>query len=306
MTVKFGHARTSENGSINGVKGDSTAKEVSIGNWYNGPWHFMAIHPDPIVREKHAAAVEAACANDNIGYGQSDRNTLNTEAKAVNYDLSKIANKCNCDCSALQNVAAKASGAKNVKYTSNGWTTRTMRGALKAAGYVIIEDSTYLTSSAYCVRGAIYVKEGTHTVCGLTNGSKYELTLAKVNPTQSNKTQTKEPVKQETAESSTYTLKAFIKDVQMATGSKVDGIAGPETLSNTMTLSAVLNRKHPLIYYVQRRLKALGYTEVGAIDGIAGGKFTAAVKHFQKDNGCVVDGEITAREKTWKKLLGLA
>lgn len=105
---------------------------------------------------------------------------------------------------------------------------------------------------------------------------------------------------------STYTLKEFIGDIQSATGSKVDHIAGPETLSNTLTVSAILNRKHPVVYYIQRRLKALGYTEVGAIDGIAGGKFTAAVKHFQKDNSCVVDGEITAREKTWKKLLGMA
>ena len=103
-----------------------------------------------------------------------------------------------------------------------------------------------------------------------------------------------------------YSLKDFVTDVQKATGAKVDGIAGPETLSKTVTLSAVLNRKHTLVYYVQRRLKALGYNEVGTIDGIAGGKFTAAVKHFQSDNGCVDDGEITARAKTWKKLLGLA
>lgn len=102
-----------------------------------------------------------------------------------------------------------------------------------------------------------------------------------------------------------YSLKEFIEDIQGATGSKVDGIAGRETLSNTLTLSAVLNRKHSTVYYVQRRLRALGYTEVGAIDGIAGAKFTAAVKHFQKDNGCVKDGEITARAKTWKKLLGM-
>jgi surface antigen len=103
-----------------------------------------------------------------------------------------------------------------------------------------------------------------------------------------------------------YSLKEFIEDIQRATGSKVDGIAGPETLSNTLTLSAILNRKHPAVYYVQRRLRALGYTEVGKIDGVAGGKFTTAITHFQKDNGCVDDGEITAREKTWKKLLGIS
>ena len=102
-----------------------------------------------------------------------------------------------------------------------------------------------------------------------------------------------------------YSLKEFIVDVQRATGAKVDGIAGPETLSKTITLSAILNRKSPLVYYVQRRLLALGYTEVGKVDGIAGGKFTAAVKYFQRDNGCTVDGEITARYTTWKKLLGM-
>jgi peptidoglycan hydrolase-like protein with peptidoglycan-binding domain len=50
----------------------------------------------------------------------------------------------------------------------------------------------------------------------------------------------------------------------------------------------------------------LGYTEVGEADGIAGAKFTSAVAHFQQDNGCYVDGEITAKNKTWKKLLGVS
>lgn len=179
MAIMIGHASISETGGINGTKGDSTGKEVCIRTWYSKPWDFVAIHPDAAVREKHAAAVEAACANDNIGYGQSDRNTLNTQAKAVDYDLKKITTKCNCDCSSMQNVAAVASGAPGVTYGSNGWTTRTMKAALKAAGYKIIEDTAYLTSSAYCVRGAIYVKEGSHTVCGLTNGSKASQTLEK-------------------------------------------------------------------------------------------------------------------------------
>lgn len=102
-----------------------------------------------------------------------------------------------------------------------------------------------------------------------------------------------------------YTLTEFIKDVQLATGAQIDGIAGPETLSKTLTLSSKLNNKHALVYYVQRRLKALGYVEIGAIDGIAGPKFTSAVAHFQMDNDCTIDGEITARAKTWKELLGM-
>ena len=110
----------------------------------------------------------------------------------------------------------------------------------------------------------------------------------------------------ETVSTATYSRTAFIRDIQKAFGATVDGIAGPETLNSTITLSAILNRKHESIRAVQRRLAALGYTSVGKIDGIAGVKFTQAVKEFQKANGCEVDGEITARGKTWKKLLGLA
>lgn len=102
-----------------------------------------------------------------------------------------------------------------------------------------------------------------------------------------------------------YTLKEFVMDIQKATGAKVDGIAGPETLSKTVTLSSIKNNRHAAVKAVQKRLAQLGYTEVGSADGIAGAKFNAAVKHFQKDNGCYADGEITAGKTTWKKLLGM-
>lgn len=111
--------------------------------------------------------------------------------------------------------------------------------------------------------------------------------------------------KQESAPNG-YTLKQFVEDVQKACGASADGIAGPETLSKTVTLSARKNRTHKAVEAVQKRLFALGYTEVGEADGIAGPKFTSAVEHFQKDNGCWVDGVITAKNKTWKKLLGIA
>lgn len=102
-----------------------------------------------------------------------------------------------------------------------------------------------------------------------------------------------------------YTLEQFVRDVQKATGAAVDGIAGPETISKTPTVSAEKNETNPVVEAVQKRLNALGYTEVGDADGIAGPMFTAAVKHFQRDNGCWVDGELTARNKTWRKLLGM-
>ena len=106
-------------------------------------------------------------------------------------------------------------------------------------------------------------------------------------------------------EKKAYTLEAFIRDVQSVTGSAVDGIAGPQTLGNTVTVSALKNATHAAVLFVQKRLYELGYTQVGQADGVAGTKFTQAVKAFQKDNGCTADGEITARNKTWRKLLGM-
>ena len=100
-------------------------------------------------------------------------------------------------------------------------------------------------------------------------------------------------------------MTAFIKDVQKAIGAKVDGKAGPETLSKTVTVSAKKNSKHAVVKPIQKRLKALGYTEVGTVDGVAGVKFTKAVKHYQKNCKCTADGEITAAMSTWRKLLGM-
>lgn len=104
----------------------------------------------------------------------------------------------------------------------------------------------------------------------------------------------------------TYSLEQFIRDVQAATGSAVDGIAGPETIGNTVTISAQTNRTHPVVKPVQKRLAALGYSMVGKADGVAGTKFTAAVTEFQADNKCWSDGEITAKNRTWKVLLGVS
>lgn len=102
-----------------------------------------------------------------------------------------------------------------------------------------------------------------------------------------------------------YSLAQFVRDIQNACGAVIDGIAGSETLSKTPTLSAYKNTTHPAVLPVQRRLQELGYTQVGTPDGVAGQKFRKAVTVFQKDNGCTADGEITARAKTWQKLLGM-
>lgn len=110
----------------------------------------------------------------------------------------------------------------------------------------------------------------------------------------------------EAAPAPVYSFTDFVREVQAAIGAKVDGVAGSETLSRTVTVSRRRNATHAVVRPLQKWLYALGYTQVGTADGVAGAKFDAAVKAYQKANGCVADGEITAKMSTWKKLLKLA
>lgn len=106
---------------------------------------------------------------------------------------------------------------------------------------------------------------------------------------------------------SAYTYKQFVGDVQKAIGAKVDYIAGPETLSKTVTVSAKKNNTHAVVKPIQKYLYTLGYTEVGKDDGIAGPKFNTAVNRYQKEvlGYRKTDGEITAKNTMWKSLLKL-
>ena len=119
-----------------------------------------------------------------------------------------------------------------------------------------------------------------------------------------NETIKTDEVKVKKTTGSLYTQNQFIKDVQKAIKAKVDGIAGPETLSKTVTVSATKNRMHSVVRPIQKYLNSLGY-DCGVVDGIAGAKFKKAVVKYQKAKGCVHDGEITAKAKTWQKLLGM-
>lgn len=283
MAINIGHASKDENSTFkNGTAGDQTAKEVCIRTWYSGGWNVVLRPKTKALADKSAAACEAACKNNNIGYDQNQRNTLYKLAKAVKYDMSKITKKCECDCSSLMQVCAIAGGA-NLKYGSNGLCTFNMVDAFVQSGdYEKLTASKYLTSDKFLRRGDILVKESGHTAMVLENGASEGTTTS--------------------TSSSAYSLKDFIKDVQAATGAAVDGIAGTETLSKTVTVSARINRTHPVVKPIQKRLNALGFN-CGAVDGVAGAKFTAAVIAYQTHKKCAVDGEITARHRTWQHLL---
>lgn len=167
MAVKIGHASIDENRNAHGGKaGDQTAKEVCTRSWYSKPWTSVIRPKDSAQAEKIAKAMEQACANDNIGYDQYQRTTLYTQAKALNWDISKIDTPCECDCSSLVAVCVNAAGivvSKDI-YTGNE------KAALSATGaFAALTDSKYVGKADYLKRGDILLGKG-HTAIVLTDG----------------------------------------------------------------------------------------------------------------------------------------
>ena len=180
MAIKIGHASIDELGKASGGSaGDQTGKEVCVRTWYARPWGLVLRPKSAAVAERMARACEAACANSNIGYDQGQRNSLNAQAKAVGYDLSKVG-KCECDCSSLMAVCAQVAGVA-IPYTSgNAPTTRTMRTDFAGTGaFEVLTESKYLTTDAWLKRGDILVAPGAHTVMALESGGSVAATTSK-------------------------------------------------------------------------------------------------------------------------------
>lgn len=168
-TVMIGHARGDEEGKAKGGEaGDQTGKEVCIQKWYNKPWTMIFRAKDTSVAEKLASTMEAACANDNIGYDQAQRTTLYTQAEKVKFDLTKINTPCECDCSALVAVCVNAAGIKVSKSMYTGSEEKTLLATGKFLRY---NGTGYQTKSDYLRRGDILLGNG-HTAICLTNGPK--------------------------------------------------------------------------------------------------------------------------------------
>ena len=169
MAVKIGHASIDENGKARGgAAGDQTGREICTRDWYSKNWNKVIRAKDSKIAEKIAKAMEAACANNNIGYDQNQRTTLYMQAKAKKWNLSKITAKCETDCSALVAVCVNAAGVSVSKdiYTGNE------SNALKATGkFEILTDSKYLTTDKNLKRGDILLNEGSHTAVVLSDGA---------------------------------------------------------------------------------------------------------------------------------------
>lgn len=100
-----------------------------------------------------------------------------------------------------------------------------------------------------------------------------------------------------------YLQNDFVREVQLCVGANLDGKAGNETLSKTVTVSKRKNRKHYVVLMLQKKLKKLGLYH-DKLDKVAGNNFDKAVKAYQSWMSNP-DGEVTAKQTTWKKFLNM-
>lgn len=176
MSVLIGQASIDERGKISGgTAGNQSGSELNTRSWYANGWTLLIRPKSETAAKKMAAACRAGVANRHIGYDQSQRNTLREYAKLAGWDLSKIVDNCETDCSAFMAVCAEAAGIDMRKtYTAgNAPATFQMRQQwAKTGAFEMLTDKKYLTSPDYLLEGDVLVNESRHTVMVLSSGAK--------------------------------------------------------------------------------------------------------------------------------------
>ena len=177
MATKISNCGSNENGKTTGGKeGDQTGKEYRVISWYSRPWKCVLRFPDPKVGEEIARISEAAAKNNNVGYCQTHRRTYHDALKAANWNPAAIKKPVETDCSAstLANIIAAGHkcGIAALKQINPDGYTGNMRAALKKAGFTVLTDSKYLTSSDYLLPGDILLNDNAHAAVNLTAGPK--------------------------------------------------------------------------------------------------------------------------------------
>lgn len=174
--VKISNSGSDEHGKYKGGKaGDQTGREWYIRDWYNYPWNCVLRHPLAEVRACLATQAVKAAENDNVGYDQLQRDDYGIELAKADYDPSKITRPVESDCSAGVIANTKSTGhilgipeLQNINATYTG----NMRASYKAAGFYVLTDKKYLTSSDYLLAGDILLNDKHHTCTVITNGAK--------------------------------------------------------------------------------------------------------------------------------------
>ncbi len=169
MAIKIGHASIDENGKISGGKaGDQTGKEIHIRNWYSKPWNVYLECTDKILADKATKIMDEICKNDNFGYDQVERWTGYNSIVKNRYVIAP--SKGEFDCSSLIITCYILAG---LPMSVDGYTGNLKAKLLKTGKFIAYTDKDHLNSDKYARRGGIYLKEGSHVVMALEDGSAY-------------------------------------------------------------------------------------------------------------------------------------
>lgn len=163
-----------KNGCFNG--------ELSVLAWYNKPWDYLIRPNSTSVAETMAQCAEKICRNKNVGYDQSQDETLWEAIDKLGWNLLAIDKLplCETDCCRLVDVEVRMAGIKNIpdlkhKYTGN------IRAALEASGHFTVYKETVMTQATdFLRRGDLLLQEGHHIVTVLdtspsTGGKLYKV-----------------------------------------------------------------------------------------------------------------------------------
>ena len=174
MSLIVGSARIDENGNLkNGKAGDQTGKEVSTQAYYMHKKGWYALRAKSVSHANAlATAMKQACANDNIGYDQNERNGVITQLK--NYGtLDKIATNTECDCSSLVRACIIQATTVDV----GNITTATLATTLEKSG--LFYPKKNVTGESMLYNGDILVtKTKGHTVIVVSGRARSETTTS--------------------------------------------------------------------------------------------------------------------------------
>lgn len=147
--------------------------ELSILAWYNKPWDYLIRPNSTVVAERMASAAEKICRNKNVGYDQSQDETLWAAFDKLGWKEENIAKLplCETDCCRLVDVEIRMAGITSIpdlrhKYTGN------IRKALEASGLFTVYTGAGMTQTTdYLRRGDLLLQEGHHIVTVLDTAS---------------------------------------------------------------------------------------------------------------------------------------
>ena len=174
MAVIIGSARSDERGKIiGGAAGDQkNGAEVSTQRYYNHSKGWRVFRAKDGKRAlKIAEAMKKACANNDIGYDQGQRNTLYNNVKDKGFDPSKTTKKVETDCSALVRVCCAYAGITLSDFT----TSNEARRLLNSGEF---EEVTGIKLPSKLVNGDILVtKTKGHTVVVVSGANAPETSV---------------------------------------------------------------------------------------------------------------------------------